>query len=229
MDEIKISFHFDDSPVEMNFPKTITVEDALIQFLKKTNSLITLSTDKIVFFYKNRILNCSDNLKKSLFQVFAINRDITVRVVDTGLICGGGPVDFCDVSKKKHEGHKLTSDGPTYRITGKGINIYGLCKGNPCKAYDKEVIVPINKKTFDLINEKYDLKCPLCSNIIIPKTVGFRNCEYKISGKKYQNDNVEKFSFIDRADNSGEIKYYNPNDNGKALMIELKFEILKYL
>lgn len=229
MDELKISFHFDDSQVEMNFPKTITIEDALIQFLKKTNSLITLSTDKIVFFYKNRILNESNNLKKSLFQVFSINRDITVRVVDTGLICGGGPVDFCDVSKKKHEGHKLTSDGPTYRITGKGINIYGLCKGNSCKAYDKEVIVPINKKTFDLINEKYDLKCPLCSNIIIPKTVGFRNCEYKISGKKYQNNNIEKFSFIDRADNSGEIKYYNPNDNGTALMIELKFEILKYL
>ena len=229
MGEIKISFLFNDSQVEMIFPKTITIEDALIQFLKKTNSLIVLSPDKINFFYKHILLNKSDNLKKSLFQVFTKNLYITVKVIDTGDICGGGPVDFCDVSKKKHEGHRLTSDGPTYRITGKGINIYGLCKGNPCKAYDKEVIVPINKKTFDLINEKYDLKCPLCSNIIIPKTVGFRNCEYKISGKKYQNNNIEKFSFTDRADNSGEIKYYNPNDNGTALMIELKFEILKYL
>ena len=116
----------------------------------------------------------------------------------------------------------------SYRITEKGINIYGICKGNNCIAKDKEVIVPIQNKFFDLIKEKYDLKCPKCSNIIIPKTVGFRDCEYQISGKKYENDKVEDFCFKERADSPDEIKYYNPNDNGTALMIELKFEVLNY-
>ena len=139
------------------------------------------------------------------------------------VIGGGGPGEFgnLDLSKKSqksYEGH----------ILGTGINIFGICKGNSCQAYDKEVIVPINKGTLDLMNEKYDLKCPICSNIIIPKTVGFRNCKYKISGKKFENDKVENFSYTGRAD-SFEIKYYNPEENGKALMIELKFEVLEYL
>ena len=200
-------FQFDANKFEMLFPGTTTVEDALIQFLKKANLAPDLSVDKIGFLWKARILNEPELLKKRLNQMNISNPIINVRVILRGcIIGGGGPVEFCDLSKKSHESHKLTSGGHTYRTTGKGINIYGICKGKSCEANDKEVIVPINKRTLDLVNEKYDLKCPICSNIIIPKTVGFRNCEYKISGKKYENYKIENFNYIDRAENSREIK-----------------------
>ena len=218
----------------MIFPKTTKIKDALIKFLKETNSIIDLSPAKRMFIFHNIILNKSEYLEKSLFQVFkggAVNFRINVK--DTEGIIGGCddffPIDFCDVNRKRTEGHKLTKTKKgSYRITKKGINIYGICKGNNCIAKDKEVIVPIKKKNFDLINEKYNLICPICSNIIIPKTVGFRDCEYKIQGKKYQNNKIEDFCFTGRADNPGEIKYYNPSDNGTALMIQLIFEVLKY-
>ena len=100
MDVIRIIFSLNgDSEVEMFFPKTIKIEDALIQFLKKTNSLIDL--DKILFLNKNKILNDSTNLKKSLFQVFRTNNNRVNVIDEMPILGGGGPVDFCDVSKKK--------------------------------------------------------------------------------------------------------------------------------
>ena len=144
-----------------------------------------------------------------------------------------GGVEFCDLSNKKYEHHSLSSDGPSYRTTGRGINIYGDCTGNGCIAHGKEVIVPIEKDHFDLIKEKFDVKCPECKNIVKPKTIGFRQCEYKITGKKYDNVNnkAEPFNYEDKADKSGTIKYYNPNKeaNGMTLMLELKVEVTKYL
>lgn len=228
MNEISLLFVYHEKSIFLKFPKTTKIKDALTKFLKESNSINDLSPERITFLFKNKILNKEQNLEKSLLQIFK-GYNNQIKVLDECNVIGGGPVTFCDVNKKITDSHKLTI--PTkgsYRITEKGINIYGLCKGNNCIAKDKEVIVPIQKKFFDLVNEKYDLKCPKCSNIIIPKTVGFRDCEYQISGKKYENEKIEDFCFTEIADSPNEIKYYNPNDNGTALMIELKFEVLNY-
>jgi len=230
MDEIELIFNIEGQiPKHMVFQKNIVIKDALLQFLIATNSIITLDYNKIVFFSKNIILNEPQFLNKRLFHIFKRNKPI-IKVIDISVIGGGGsPINFCDVSKSIREGHKFSQDAPSYRTVGKGINIYGICKGTNCKAYNKEVIVPIKKKIFDLLEEKYELKCPECHNIIIPKTCGFYKCEYKISGKKVENDNIERFDFIERANNPDEILYYKPSENGYVKMIELKFEVLKYL
>ncbi len=149
--------------------------------------------------------------------------------VTTNVRGGGGAEEFCDVSKNNYSNHTLTSDGPSYRSTLPGINIYGDCTGNGCIAHGKEVIVPIEKDSFDLIKEKYNLKCPECHNVVKPKTIGFRLCEYRITGKKIDKDKIVPFSYEDRADKSGTIKYYDPNENGIVIMVELKFEVIKYL
>ena len=137
---------------------------------------------------------------------------------------GGDSIEFCDVSNGKQE---LINSNIIYGTPNKGINIYGFCKEKNCIAYNKEVVVPINKNYFDLLRQKHDLKCPKCNNIIIPNTVGFLQCEYKVKGKKMKN--FEEFNFKEIADKSG--KYYNSKENlnGKAEMIELNFEITKYL
>ena len=94
---------------------------------------------------------------------------------------GGDSIEFCDVSNGKKE---LINSNIIYGTPNKGINIYGFCKEKNCIAYNKEVVVPINKNYFDLLRQKHDLKCPKCNNIIIPNTVGFLQCEYKVKGKK---------------------------------------------
>ena len=137
---------------------------------------------------------------------------------------GGDSIEFCDVSNGKKE---LINSNIIYGTPNKGINIYGFCKEKNCIAYNKEVVVPINKNYFDLLRQKHDLKCPKCNNIIIPNTVGFLQCEYKVKGKKLKN--CEEFNFKEIADKSG--KYYNSKDNinGKAEMVQLNFEVTKYL
>ncbi len=231
MDDFELFFKCDDEIYNrhMVFQKNTVIKDAFLQFLRATNSIITLDPDNIIFFLKAKILNTPELLNKRLFEIFKENK-VFIKVVDAGFNAGGGsPINFCDVSNSIPEGHKLTQDAPSYRTVGKGINIYGICKGTNCKAHNKEVIVPIKKRIFDLIEEKYELKCPECCNIIIPKTCGFYKCEYKVSGKKCENYNIERFDFTERASNPDEILYYNPSENGYAKMIELKFEVLKYL
>ena len=111
-----------------------------------------------------------------------------------------------------------------------GINIYGICKNKKCIAFNEEVIVPLhNKKRFDLIEEKYDLECPECSNIIMPKTVGFYLCNYKIKGVKYQDDKKISFEFEGQAPKRNCIQYFNPDKNGETTMVKLIIEVTEYL
>ena len=153
MNEYALSFNCqEEKSITMIFPKTTKIKDALIKFLKETNSIIDLSPSKRMFIFRNIILNKSEYLEKSLFQVFKGSPvNLRINVIDSEGVIGGCddffPIDFCDVNRKRTEGHKLTkgTEG-SYRITEKGINIYGICKGNNCIAYDKVVIVPIKKK-----------------------------------------------------------------------------------
>lgn len=54
---IEITFDYSDNNLTLNVNSSSLIKDVLIDFLRKTNSLITLDLDKIVFFYKTIILN----------------------------------------------------------------------------------------------------------------------------------------------------------------------------
>lgn len=49
---IEITFDYSDNNLTLNVNSSSLIKDVLIDFLRKTNSLITLDLDKIVFFYK---------------------------------------------------------------------------------------------------------------------------------------------------------------------------------
>ena len=181
--------------------------------------------------------------KKFIFNANALNQSVTVAeaglnnnanifVVSTDGIKGGGgpPMLFTDVSKNKTREIKFSKNAPSYRKASKGINIFGICNCKNCKAYKKEVVVIINKKKFDLIKERDDLFCPECGANIIPKTVGFHLCKYKIYGKKIEEDKIVPFdNDIDEANNKDSLKYFEPELNGEITMIELIFEVIEYL
>lgn len=143
---------------------------------------------------------------------------------------GGYGMKFVDLSKNIHEELYFSKTAPDYRIVSEGINVFGICKGKKCKAYKKEVIWPLKEKTtFNLIEEKDDLECPICGNLIIPKTLGFHYCEYLIKGKKCENDIITPFEFRDTASNKDSIRYFNPDENGFVVITELIVEVLNFL
>lgn len=157
-----------------------------------------------------------------------------IYVHEEGNMLGGDSFSFrfTDISKQIYEEHNLSisNNAASYRVITQGINIYGICKGKTCKGYNKEVICPLkNKKKYNLLEEKDDLECPVCGGIIIPKTIGFHSCEYKISGKKYEDKEIKPFEFEGKAENKDSIQYYNPSKNGTAIIVELIIEITKDL
>ena len=95
MNEIFFSFVFDENSIGLKFPKTTIIKDALIKFLKETNSINDLSPERIAFISKGIILNKKQNLEKSLLQIFKRDNNIRIKVLDTvNIIGGGGPALF---------------------------------------------------------------------------------------------------------------------------------------
>ena len=154
-----------------------------------------------------------------------------IKAVQLDQVTGGGlSLNFTDLSKNIYEEHYFSKAAPYYRIVSKGINVYGICKGKKCKLYNKEVICPLKeKKFFDLLKEKDDLECPICGSLIIAKTLGFFSCEYRIKGKKCENDKITPFELRDKANNKNSIRYFNPDKNGSAMFIELIAEVIEFL
>jgi len=186
--------------------------------------------------------NDRDPTKKFIFNAKALNCDLTVAeagltnncnifVICTKGIKGAGcAMLFTDLSKNKTKEIGFSKNAPSYRRATKGINIFGICNCKKCKAYKKEVVVPIKKKKLDLIKERDELFCPECEATIIPKTVGFYLCKFKIYGKKLVDDQVERFeNEEDEANKKDKLKYFDPELNGEIMVTELIFEVLEYL
>ena len=206
--------------IDMEFPKDTILKDALTQFSEKIDS----SLEELMFL-TDKELKEESILNKSLSDLKFKHTYIHVFRIVNG---GGDSIEFCDVSNGKKE---LINSNIIYGTPDKGINIYGFCQEKNCIACNRGVVVHIKTNYFDLLYEKNNLKCPICKNIIIPNTVGFLQCEYKIKGKKLIRGNFEEFDFIEIADKSGKINYYQPKNNKKrkTQMAELKFEVIKYL
>ncbi len=66
------------------------MEKILWQFLRESNSILDLSTDKIQFIYKSKILNSPLYLKKKAKEIFRLlDHNNLIQVKDPGDIIGG--------------------------------------------------------------------------------------------------------------------------------------------
>jgi hypothetical protein len=170
------------------------------------------------------------NLDLTVEEAGLVNNANIFVVATKGVKGSGCPMMFTDISKNKTKEIGFSKKAPSYRKVSKGINIFGICNFKKCKAYKKEVVVSIKKKKLDLIKERDELFCPECEATIIPKTVGFYLCKFKIYGKKIENDRVEPFeNDEDEANNKDSLKYFDPELNGEITVTELIFEVLEYL
>jgi len=190
-------------------------------FEKFKKRVRVVEQQNLYFMYNGNKLNPEMKLNQMKFPC------IDIHACESKFLVGGiYSLNFTDISKKNTEKHYFSKTGPLYRIVAQGINIYGICKGRKCEAYTKEVIYPLkNIKKFDLINGKYDSECPICGGIIVPITLGFHLCEYKVKGKKFINDKAEPFETKGKAENNYSIEFFNPDKNGTTMVIELIIEV----
>jgi hypothetical protein len=196
--------------------------ESFSSIFEKLKNRIGMKDQNIKFFSDGRKLNSQMKLNHSY--------SIDIEAYETETVMGGSfgscALNFTDVRKQYHEEHYFSDNAPSYRTVTQGINIYGICSGKQCKAYKKEVVVPqMGRKKFDLIKELYNLLCPECGMIVKPKTLGFHLCKYKVSGKIFLDDVIEPFEFEGKAENENSVQYFNPDKNGKTMVVELKIEV----
>ena len=140
---------------------------------------------------------------------------------------GGRIFNFVDLRKNNIEKVEFSENGPTYRECDDGLNILGKCTNKHCETKGEEVIVPIGYGEFDLGNaiEEMDITCPICSQVVKPKTCGFTNCSYNFIGSILDNRKEEPFKSEAYEAPNDYFIYYKPSEN-LGRWIELKIYTL---
>jgi hypothetical protein len=210
--------------------KTIqsTNNTTLKSLFKEYRRNLDFTEDLKLYMNSKELKACFRTLGQLGIENFT-NIDVTLCKYNIG---GGGgypTLDFVDVSTGKIKALKFSEDAPKWRIVKEGLNIFGICNNSKCKAYKKEVVYPTELKEsliFVLNKEIINIKCPLCSKIIKPKTCGLWKCEYQFIGKKIEEGDLIEFDSKTKETNSDDFEYYNPFENGETQWVELTIYVL---
>lgn len=126
-----------------------------------------------------------------------------------------------DLFKKEKNHH--------YKDLKSGINIIGKCCNKKCRLKDQQVISNWDKKEFEFVSNLYNVLCPHCSSIIIPKKIAFYQCSFIISGKKVDGDKVVPFSFnnIIEINNKNNFYLFEPENNKDTTYVEILCQVFK--
>lgn len=126
-----------------------------------------------------------------------------------------------ELVKKKKEG--------IFNNLKNGINILGKCTNKKCQYKDQEIISFYEDTKFEFVSNLYNVFCPHCSCIIIPKKIAFYQCSFIISGKKLCDEFAVPFSYNDIIETKDNNYYYifDPEFDNNTIYIELLCQILK--
>ena len=109
------------------------------------------------------------------------------------------------------------------------MNLFGVCKNKKCAAYKKEVIYQFGYGTFDLFKDSEEIVCPSCECLLPIDTCAFLYCKYTYSGKKFENEKIEKVEYSNKNTKKDAIEYFDKgkDDENKSKWIELKITASK--
>ena len=210
-----------------NYNKEITIKfESLNKIVLSLQVKYDEKISSIIKKYKQLVYDLSNN-KEYYFENKKINMDLTA--AEQGL------KNNC-IIKVVESSKQMEDDDETMLIKKKrdssfnlrnGINILGKCSNKKCEYKGKEVTSYYNGEKFELVSNLYNIMCPYCSCIIIPKKIIFYNCNFIISGKKLDGEFVVPFA-LERIDINDNNYYYvfNPNSNNNNTYIELICQIL---
>ena len=210
-----------------NYNKEITIKfESLNKIVLSLQVKYDEKISSIIKKYKQLVYDLSNN-KEYYFENKKINMDLTaaeqglknnciIKVVESSKQMEDDDEKML-IKKKKDSSFNLRN----------GINILGKCGNKNCEYKGKEVTSYYNGDKFELVSNLYNIMCPYCSCIIIPKKIIFYNCNFIISGKKLDGEFVVPFA-LERIDINDNNYYYvfNPNSNNNNTYIELICQIL---
>ena len=188
---------------------------------KKLVNMFDLKT--YLLWFDGMILN--DN-NKSLINYGITNLSIIQLISKEALVRGGGTgiFTFVDLRKEKVKKVKFSKNAPKYRYCTQGLNILGLCTNKKCETEGNEVIVPIGFGEYDLgenISEM-EIRCPICTQVVKPKTCGFYGCAYNFLGEILEGKNTESFKTETLEASEKYFYYYKPSEKlGKWLSLKI--------
>jgi hypothetical protein len=98
--------------------------------------------------------------------------------------------------KPPHELLKLPANKPWRRILP-GLSLLGICTNSDCDAYQKEVIMPIGLREFNVLTDTNSStsKCPMCAHYVETLTLGFCQCQWRVHGIKQTKSSEPPISF----------------------------------
>ena len=124
---------------------------------------------------------------------------------------------------------------PDWRVIGMGINLYGICLNDNCKAKGKQVIMHVESKEYDVYKEGFMGICPICQKHFDLDTCSFYKCDYKCEGTYFDR---RKDEWIDlpneiRKTSGGKDFYYDfkkvvEGQSGKVKYKKLILKVIDY-
>ena len=210
----------------------VSPNDYLYVLLDKLN----ITDKKTKFMYDSKIY---DMASFETFQEIKLTLDNTrIFIYKPNAILGAGGSEvmnrFANLSDeflRKDDVAHNNPNIPKWRTIGKGINLYGICNYNSCKAKGKQVIMHVKSDEYDVYNEGFLGICPMCKKHFDLDTCSFYKCDYKCVGTYFDKSedtwvdlpgNVQKTS-------GGKDFYYDFNKpvRGKEGKVKYKKLILK--
>jgi len=101
-----------------------------------------------------------------------------------------------DEIKPPYELLKLP-DNSAWRRFEPGLSLLGTCINSECDAHQKEVIMPIGLRNFDVLTDVnlFTTKCPRCTHFVEVSRLGFNECQWRIYGIKQTKPSQAPISF----------------------------------
>ena len=176
-----------EEPFMIEIDESKTLLDLKKLIAKNFNSLYT----GFIILNGNEALNSNSNNKK----LKDLNIKRILRICNIYLPAGDLPNEFANLSEEFIRMDTVSSYNksniPDWRTVGRGINLYGICQRNECKAYGKQVIMPVNSKEYDIIKESFMGVCPMCHKHFDLDTCSFYLCDFKCEGTYFDNKKDE--------------------------------------
>ena len=221
LDYNTIRFNFEDGN-SITFPcfEEETVSDMFKRFIKFAN------IDDNLYYFRNNNCSILKDLKINFKKIKEVSlSNSIIQLIRKQIVTGSGGMDFkfTDVSKERIKNLTFSNTAPKWRDAKQGLNIFGICQKRGCSAYKQEVVyipenmdIKKNSFVFNVIEQRENMKCPMCKSIIKTKTIGFYKCEYQIIGKKIEEGEPKNYDSKPKETKDDNFEYFDPDENGEV-------------